>query len=325
MNVSVRTAEMARGKWRGILLQLGVPEAALTGKHTACPFCGGKDRFRFDDKERRGTYFCSGCGAGDGMQFAMKFTNEPFKTVAQRIDDILGRAIVPVENSRENDREDLRREAYSLWMVSNKLVEGDLVHQYLGSRGLTKNVPTRALRLVTNLKDGEGGIYPCMLAAVEDRWGRFATAHRTFLNRSGIRKADVSAPRKLMPGTMPPGSAVRLSPSRNGLPLGIAEGIETALAAAELFKIPVWAALNANRLEAWEPPEGHEQIVVFGDNDPSWVGQRAAVALAERLNRRGLSVDVRIPRYRGNDWNDVLIQEQPPNNSENLSFNSMRS
>jgi hypothetical protein len=36
-------------------------------RHQACPVCGGSDRFRFDDKEGRGTWFCNQCGAGDGL------------------------------------------------------------------------------------------------------------------------------------------------------------------------------------------------------------------------------------------------------------------
>ena len=34
---------------------LGVPAKALTNRHGPCPICGGKDRFRFDDKGGRGT------------------------------------------------------------------------------------------------------------------------------------------------------------------------------------------------------------------------------------------------------------------------------
>ncbi|NYY79755.1 hypothetical protein DMH17_06695 [Raoultella planticola] len=34
--------------------------------------CGGADRFRFDDKEGRGTWFCNQCGAGDGLKLVEK-------------------------------------------------------------------------------------------------------------------------------------------------------------------------------------------------------------------------------------------------------------
>ena len=46
--------EVAQGRWRSILTVLGIDERALSGKHGPCPMCGGKDRFRFDDREGRG-------------------------------------------------------------------------------------------------------------------------------------------------------------------------------------------------------------------------------------------------------------------------------
>ena len=42
--------DRARGRWPGILTALGVPAKALRNRHGPCPVCGGKDRFRFDDK-----------------------------------------------------------------------------------------------------------------------------------------------------------------------------------------------------------------------------------------------------------------------------------
>ena len=72
--LDVRT--VAAGRWRSILSTLGMDDKALSGKHCACPMCGGKDRFRFDDKDGRGTFFCSGCGAGDGVKLAMGITGQ---------------------------------------------------------------------------------------------------------------------------------------------------------------------------------------------------------------------------------------------------------
>jgi hypothetical protein len=65
---TVRAA--ANGRWGEILPALGVFAEALTGKHGPCPGCGGRDRFRFDDREGRGTWICGGGGSlasGDGF------------------------------------------------------------------------------------------------------------------------------------------------------------------------------------------------------------------------------------------------------------------
>jgi putative DNA primase/helicase len=67
------------------------------------------------------------------------------------------------------------------------------------------------------------------------------------------------------------GAAIRLTPvSRT---LGIAEGIETALAASELFEVPVWSCISTTGIESFEPPEGAEHIVIFADNDENFAGQ----------------------------------------------------
>ena len=63
----------AKGQWKYVLTELfGVNSALLSGKHCECPSCGGDDRFRFDDKNGSGSYYCNGCGAGDGLSLAVK-------------------------------------------------------------------------------------------------------------------------------------------------------------------------------------------------------------------------------------------------------------
>lgn len=61
---------VARGGWAGILPALGIPSEFLRAKHGPCPGCGGRDRFRFDDKNGDGTWICGGAGeiaSGDGF------------------------------------------------------------------------------------------------------------------------------------------------------------------------------------------------------------------------------------------------------------------
>lgn len=54
----------ARGQWRGVLSSLGISVPDRERTHAPCPGCGGKDRFRFDDKDGDGSFICSQGGAG---------------------------------------------------------------------------------------------------------------------------------------------------------------------------------------------------------------------------------------------------------------------
>ncbi|MBI2379214.1 MAG: DUF927 domain-containing protein [Gammaproteobacteria bacterium] len=58
----------AAGQWPDILPALGLDAASLKNKHGPCPACGGSDRFRFDDKDGRGSFYCNQCGPGDGFK-----------------------------------------------------------------------------------------------------------------------------------------------------------------------------------------------------------------------------------------------------------------
>jgi len=82
-------AIIANGRWNATLNSLGViiPE---NKKHGACPCCGGKDRFRFDDLEGRGTYYCNQCGSGDGFTLISKVLNLSVKDSANIVNNIVG-------------------------------------------------------------------------------------------------------------------------------------------------------------------------------------------------------------------------------------------
>jgi phage/plasmid primase-like uncharacterized protein len=63
-------AAAAVGRWPDILGALGIADHHLTRRHGPCPGCGGRDRYRFDDRDGRGTWICGGGGnpqAGDGF------------------------------------------------------------------------------------------------------------------------------------------------------------------------------------------------------------------------------------------------------------------
>jgi putative DNA primase/helicase len=293
--------DIAAGKWRGILVALGFDESMLDGRHRPCPSCGGTDRWRYDDKGGNGSSYCSQCGATDGIGLIMKVKGIQFKEAAKEIERVVGfvkpEALKPAQSDADKIAA-LRR----IWKEAAPIAPGDEVSRYLAWRGL--EVPqSPALRCHPGLsyRDGdETGRYPAMLALVTAPDGSGASIHRTYLLDG--KKAPVSKPRKLMPGLPISGAAVRLSPIAECL--GVAEGVETALASSMQFFMPVWAAVSAGGLESWIPPDGVKKVCVFGDNDITYTGQKAAYALAHRLAMSGIEVDVQIPDGAGTDWAD---------------------
>src|SRR3546814_6063367 len=111
----------------------------------------------------------------------------------------------------------------------------------------------------------------------------YTTLFRSTYLQNG-QKADISSPRRMMPGGCPIGSYVELSPPAEEM--GVAEGIETALAVTRDFGIPCWSTISADGLKAFTPPAIVKRLRIFGDNDPKYGGQAAAYALAHRMSVR---------------------------------------
>ncbi len=304
--LDVRTA--AAGRWRSILLSLGMDDKALGGKHCACPMCGGKDRFRFDDKDGRGTYYCSGCGAGDGVKLAMSVTGLSFKDAARQIERLAG-VVQPAASKPERSDEDKLAALRRVWSASKPIQRGDEAEQYLRlGRGLRLHDLPESIRVHPALRyqDGETvATYAAMLATVTAPDGRAASLHRTYVQET--RKAPVTAPKKLMQGLPLSGAAIRLTAVSQVL--GIAEGVETALAASEMFEVPCWSCISTAGIESFEPPAGVREVIVFADHDESFAGQKSAFAAAHRLKLKGFEVEVCIPPTVG-DWLDVLNERQ---------------
>ena len=303
--MSVR--EIANGKWPGILKQLGLDGKYLRNQHGPCPICGGKDRWRFDDKQGSGSFYCSSCGAGDGVTLVMLFKNLDFKNAAMQIEAAAGFVKSSTYEAKATD-EQKRKALNAVWAGARRVEHGDPVCGYLEGRGIRMTYISPALRFHPALKyyrESEAqvdGVFEAVLAIVTSPDGSGATIHRTYIKDG--QKAPVANPKKLMQGMPIKGAAIRLFPVSETL--GVAEGIETALAAAQLFNVPTWACVSAGGMESFVPPAEVKKLVIFADNDASFTGQAAAYKLANRLTIAGLVVEVRIPGEVGKDWADVV-------------------
>lgn len=299
--MKAKTIDEAVGKWRGILLHFGLTEDQLNGKHQACPSCGGKDRWRFDDKNGLGTSFCSGCGASDGLGLLMKVHGWAFREAAKNVDGVIGNIGIQIAKQERSEAHKIATITRAI-KESRKVTAGDPVWQYLHRRTGIDLIPSD-VRYHPGMRHSSGGTHPVMLSVMRDQFGAGVSAHRTYLTDDG-QKAAVDPVKKFMQGKALNGSAVRLGPMSPDL--GIAEGIETALAASQKFGMTVWAATNAVLLQSWIPPEHVNTVTIFGDNDSdgSFAGEAAAYTLAKRLIVAGLKVSVKIPEGAGHDWAD---------------------
>ena len=235
----------------------------------------------------------------------MRITGLPFKEVAQRVEAILPGAAVATAPRRSPER--TRAVLNSMWGHARPVRRGDATDRWLQYRGIELEVCPACLRTGRAVRYYDGHAFtehPAMLAMVSGPDGKPVTIHRTYLTQDGM-KAAVPEPRKLF-SAAPKGSAIRLSPP--AAELGVAEGIETAIAASILFKVPTWSTICADMLKTFEPPAGVSRLLICGDNDTNHVGQTAAHALAARLASR-MTVEVRIPDRPGTDWNDALLEQ----------------
>lgn len=298
-------------------MALGVDESFLRNKHGPCPICGGKDRYRFDDKDGDGTYFCNAHGAGDGFSLLMEVNGWDFIQAAKEVRSMVD--TVPIAPQKpQRTPEQLRAELNRLYKECKKATEKDQVGIYLKNRGIIvmPDVLYHASLPYYELDTATGqhtllGKYPAMIALARNQDGKPVALHRTYL--SGGKKAAVPQPKKMMRGGDPLTGClyVRLF---QALPvMGIAEGIETACAASQMFGLPVWSVLNASYMEHFVPPSGVTTLRIFSDNDTTYTGQKSAYTLANKLALKGMTVTVEVPPMPDMDWLDMLNMPETQN------------
>lgn len=81
--------DAARGRWATVLAWCGVKAEMLGPRHGPCPGCGGRDRFRFDDRDGDGTFLCSQGGggnlSGNGLTLLQHVTGWEWKKCVEEV------------------------------------------------------------------------------------------------------------------------------------------------------------------------------------------------------------------------------------------------
>lgn len=332
--------ELSRHQWQHILTSIGIEARYLRNIHQPCPLCGGEDRFRYDDKDGNGTYYCNQCGAGNGFTMMQKHLGIDFKEAVQIVSRILGygdtsQSIPSADTFRQQSHQaqtveqDRLPRLMRIWNETEPL--NAIAKAYYQIRGLDieKLPQTNAIRFASSLPywitDTSGkaqhfGNFPCIVAAISDQTGQLQGLHLTYLKpreNGNVCKLIATHPQtgQALPakkmqsrfsGSLK-GASVQIEQPNHKGELIITEGIETALAARELFALPIQAALSANGLKQWQPPQNLKTALIIADNDiPRPVGYQAAEALAKRLKQQGIEAKIWQPETQGSDALDEL-------------------
>lgn len=190
--------------------------------------------------------------------------------------------------------------AARIWSGARPIV-GSAAARYLQARGIA--LVADALRYHPRTPHGRAPLTsfrPALIAAVRDDVG-LVGIHRTFLDLGNHGLADLPVPKSAL-GRLG-GGAVRLAPPAYGF-LGLAEGVETALSATELFQLPCWATLGTERFRHVIIPSSVRRLILFLDNDAG--GRRAERLTRDTHAAASFSLEARYPQQAREDWNDVL-------------------
>ncbi|HIB0897844.1 TPA: primase-helicase zinc-binding domain-containing protein [Escherichia coli] len=295
MNVT-ETVKQACGHWPRILTALGVK--VIKNRHQSCPVCGGSDRFRFDDKEGRGTWFCNQCGAGDGLKLVEKVFGVTPSEAAGKVNAVTGNLppVAPEVIAFAEAETVADRKAAAALAV--RLMEK--TRPATGNAYLTrKSFPALECLTLTAMHKTGGVTFRAgdVVVPLYDDTG--ALVNLQFINADGLK-------RTLKGGQVKGACHVIEGKKQAGKRLWIAEGYATALTVHHLTGESVMVALSSVNLLSLASLARQKspacQIVLAADRDLNGDGQSKAAVAADACE--GV---VALPPVFG-DWNDAYTQ-----------------
>ena len=289
MNVT-ETVKQACGHWPRILPALGVK--VIKNRHQACPVCGGSDRFRFDDKEGRGTWLCNQCGAGDGLKLVEKVFGVKPSEAAQKVNAVTGNLppVAPeVIPTAEAETEADRKAAVSLAVRLMEKTRTASGNAYLTRKGF----PDRECPVLSVMHKTGGVTFRAgdVVVPLYDDTG--ALINLQLISSDGLK-------RTLKGGAVKGACHTIEGKKQAGKRLWITEGVhhltgETVMVALSSVNLLSLASLVRQKHPAC-------QIVLAADRDLNGDGQNKAAAAAGACE--GV---VALPPVFG-DWNDAFMQ-----------------
>lgn len=305
----MKTIDAAKGQWAMIFEHYGLPP--ITGKNHfkgKCPLCDAIGKFRIDNRDGAGTWICK-CGSGDGLKLVTETQGKPFNEICREIDALIGNTFRRENIPKTSSAGSMRKRVLSKF---SKLVQlrGTSGAAYLNARGIYQ-LPTDAIRFNDHQRHN-GMVFQSLYALATDDKGELCYRHLTLLD--GAKKADIGDSVKRQKSLQDENYleharsvAIRMFPVASTL--GIAEGIETALSAHQIYNVNTWATMTANFMKKFRVPAGVKHLIIFADRDEhSATGLAAAYecAHANLVAKNDLQrVSVYWPDH--DDFNNMLM------------------
>ncbi len=280
-----KVGKAARGRWSEILPALEIASTHLVNTHGPCPGCGGKDRFRFDDREGRGTFICGqGTGepiAGDGFELLCHANKWSKSTALEKVNTLLESGELPEPVPRKPTAKP--KSNSNIAKTVNRLLKlakpAPTDHPYLESKGLSAdglNVNNNGW-LLFPMTGVDGEITSC-------------------------QQVSPDGAKRYINGSRPNGSYWLNKEEFDDGRLFVVEGPADALALGEIG-FTAACAFGTNNLKAaaraLETQFPDIKIILAPDNDKA--GQKAA---------KNSSWPVIYPASQETDWADMFQKEE---------------
>ena len=322
---------LACGRWEQIHRSLGVGLFTTSHqKHTPCPGCGGKDRFRVTRAYHdTGGFICGGSGdttGGDGfalLQHVHGWTpGESLRAVARECGlDVEAAEIDYAELDRRRriadaqakkaaairEAEQARQRTAAIHRVRYYLKVGTRPHHhpYLDAKMLTNhhNLVEYKNRLIVTMHDASGELTGCqMIFGTAERWGEVA-----------FKPCD----KHTLKGSEKKGSWHWLqSPPQRGQPIAVVEGWATGASLTEpdiAFNGAVAVAFDAGNIPtvcaSLLTLYPSSRIVIYRDFDKAGINAANAAVALDPSRVSVIEPPASAPMW-ATDWNDWVVFER---------------
>ncbi|EGT3588027.1 DUF927 domain-containing protein [Proteus mirabilis] len=297
----------ANGQWQAILSHLGAEVPLNT--HTACPACGGKDRFRFDNKDDNGTFICNQCGSGDGLDLVQKILGGSVTEAAYEVANIIGidtRSACPPAYRRSEIK-----------AQQDELKAQQAEKQANEKREKHKRFIERYNRTIANVQRGRSdylkakGLHGFEMDLLQD-----GSLIIPLLDAGGVitgaQTIKPNGDKRLLSDSSKSGSYYPINEPVNVSTVIIAEGLATALT-CHLIQLEAHtvAAIDAGNLihvaKVMRVKYPESKIIIAGDNDIKPGQDNTGKLAAEKAAKAVNGVAVLPPTDDKADWDDYRL------------------